>query len=59
MRDGLGGRRALPGSGMNPARDHLKAYGVPILVNPFDTPFGRTFVFQDPDRCPLAIHGGS
>jgi predicted enzyme related to lactoylglutathione lyase len=30
---------------------------VPILIDPFDTPFGRTFVFQDPDGYAIAIHG--
>jgi hypothetical protein len=34
--------------------DHLKDHGVPILIDPFDTPFGRTFVFQDPDGYALA-----
>lgn len=37
--------------------DHLKGRIVPILVAPFDTPFGRTFVFQDPDSDEVAIHG--
>jgi hypothetical protein len=31
--------------------------GVPILVDPFDTPFGLTFVFRDPDGYAIAIHG--
>lgn len=29
--------------------DRLKEHEVSILVDPFDTPFGRTFVFQDLD----------
>jgi len=26
-------------------------------MEPFGTPFGRTFVFQDPDGYAVAIHG--
>lgn len=37
--------------------DQLNAHGVPILTDPFDTPFGRTFIFQDPDGYAVAIHG--
>jgi predicted enzyme related to lactoylglutathione lyase len=31
---------------------------VPILMDPFDTPLGPTFVFQDPDGYAIAMHGG-
>lgn len=37
--------------------DALKAHGTRILTEPFDTTFGRTFVFQDPDGYAIAIHG--
>ncbi|GAA5180300.1 VOC family protein [Rugosimonospora acidiphila] len=37
--------------------DNLKRAGVAILMDPFDTPFGRTFMFQDPDGYAVAIHG--
>jgi predicted enzyme related to lactoylglutathione lyase len=37
--------------------DQLKSRGVPILADPFDTPYGRTFVFEDPDGYAIAIHG--
>lgn len=37
--------------------DQLSARGVPILIDPFDPPFGLTFVFQDPDGYTVAIHG--
>jgi predicted enzyme related to lactoylglutathione lyase len=37
----------------------LRAGGTPILTEPFDTPFGRTFVFQDPDGYAIAIHGSA
>ena len=36
---------------------HLKSRGVPILTDPFQTPIGLTFVFQDPDGYTIAIHG--
>lgn len=37
--------------------DELVTHGVPITIEPFDTPFGRTFVFRDPDGYTVAIHG--
>jgi predicted enzyme related to lactoylglutathione lyase len=37
--------------------DRLKSRGVPIALDPFDTPFGLTFVFHDPDGYAIAIHG--
>lgn len=37
--------------------DRLKAAGVAILLDPFDTPIGRTFMFRDPEGYALAIHG--
>jgi predicted enzyme related to lactoylglutathione lyase len=37
--------------------DRLKSRGVPIAIDPFDTPFGLTFVFHDPDGYAVAIHG--
>ena len=36
---------------------HLKSRGVRILMDPFDTQFGLTFVFQDLDGYAIAIHG--
>lgn len=35
----------------------LTERGVPILREPFATPIGLTFVFQDPDGYAIAIHG--
>jgi len=32
-------------------------HGTPIVMEPFGAPFGRTFVFQDPDGYAVAIHG--
>ncbi len=36
--------------------DRLAADGVPIVVAPFDSPFGRTFTFSDPDGYAITIH---
>lgn len=36
--------------------DSLAASGVPILTEPFDGPFGRTFLFRDPDGYAITIH---
>ncbi len=56
-RPGLGVSVSLRVEDAQALHDHLKAQGVPIVVDPFDTPFGRTFVFQDPDGYHVAIHG--
>jgi len=37
--------------------DEIVRAGVPILVEPFDGPFGRTFTFADPDAYAMTIHG--
>ena len=37
--------------------DRMVAAGVPITVEPFDGPFGRTFTFTDPDGYAVTIHG--
>jgi predicted enzyme related to lactoylglutathione lyase len=31
--------------------------GVPIVREPFDGPFGRTFTFTDPDGYAVTVHG--
>jgi predicted enzyme related to lactoylglutathione lyase len=54
---GLGVLLSLRVDDAQALHDHLRRRGVPILVDPFDTPFGRTFVFQDPDGYSVAIHG--
>ncbi len=36
--------------------DSLAAEGVAITVAPFDSPFGRTFTFTDPDGYAITIH---
>ncbi|MGB6772195.1 MAG: VOC family protein [Candidatus Dormiibacterota bacterium] len=36
--------------------DRLVQAGVQIVTEPFDGPFGRTFVFADPDGYAVTIH---
>ncbi len=38
--------------------DALAGAGVPIAQKPFDSPFGRTFVFVDPDGYVVTVHDG-
>ncbi len=54
---GLGVSLSLRADDAQALHDRLKGHGVPILIDPFDTPFGRTFVFQDPDGYAVAVHG--
>jgi predicted enzyme related to lactoylglutathione lyase len=56
---GLGVSVSLRADDAQALHDQLNAHGVPILIDPFDTPFGRTFVFQDPDGYAIAIHGAT
>jgi predicted enzyme related to lactoylglutathione lyase len=49
---GLGVSVSLRADDPQGLHDQLKGHGVPILIDPFDTPFGRTFVFQDPTATP-------
>ena len=35
----------------------LEADGVKIAQRPFDSPFGRTFIFIDPDGYAITVHG--
>jgi predicted enzyme related to lactoylglutathione lyase len=51
---GLGVLLSLRADDAQALHDQLKTHGVPILTEPFDTPFGRTFVFQDPDGYAIA-----
>jgi hypothetical protein len=56
---GLGVSVSLKADDPQALHDHLKGLGVPILIAPFVSPFGRTFVFQDPDGYAVALHGAS
>jgi predicted enzyme related to lactoylglutathione lyase len=54
---GLGVSVSLGVDDAQALHDSLKAHGTPIIMEPFDTPFGRTFMFRDPDGYAIAIHG--
>jgi hypothetical protein len=54
---GLGVSLPLQADDAQALHDQLKKRGVPILVDPFDTPFGRIDVFSDPEGYVVAIHG--
>ncbi len=56
---GLGVSLSLHVDDAQTLHTHLKRCGVPILADPFQTPIGLTFVFQDPDGYAIAIHGAS
>lgn len=36
--------------------DRLVDHGIPIQTEPFDGPFGRTFVLRDPDGYAITVH---
>lgn len=54
---GLGVSLSLRAENAQALHNQLRDHGVPIIMEPFDTPFGRTFVFGDPDGYQIAIHG--
>jgi predicted enzyme related to lactoylglutathione lyase len=54
---GLGVSLSLRVDDAQALHDHLRSRGVPVLMDLFDTPYGRTFVFQDPDGYAIAVHG--
>ncbi|HEY1699531.1 MAG TPA: VOC family protein [Trebonia sp.] len=37
--------------------DDLAKHDVSITIAPFDSPFGRTFAFADPDGYVITVHG--
>lgn len=55
-RPGLGVALWLHATDAQELHDQLAAAGVPILAAPFDSPFGRTFTFADPDGYAVTIH---
>lgn len=55
-RPGLGVALWLGADDAQSLHDYLAAQGVQILTEPFDGPFGRTFVFQDLDGYAVTIH---
>ncbi|MFI7545258.1 VOC family protein [Actinoplanes sp. NPDC049599] len=53
---GLGVALWLHSTDAQALHDALAAAGVPIVTPPFDSPFGRTFTFTDPDGYAVTIH---
>jgi predicted enzyme related to lactoylglutathione lyase len=56
---GLGVSLSLHADDAQAVHDHLKGHGVNILADPFETSFGKTFLFQDPDGYAVAVHGAT
>jgi len=46
---GLGVSLSLHADDSQALHDQLAAHGVQIVIEPFDTPYRRTFAFKDPD----------
>jgi predicted enzyme related to lactoylglutathione lyase len=55
-RPGLGVALWLHATDAQALHDRLATAGVPIVTPPFDSPFGRTFTFTDPDGYAVTIH---
>ncbi|WP_434439253.1 VOC family protein [Lentzea sp. E54] len=53
---GLGVALWLHSDDAQALHDRLAGAGIPIVTAPFDGPFGRTFVFADPDGYVITIH---
>ncbi|MDN5861557.1 MAG: VOC family protein [Pseudonocardia sp.] len=55
-RPGLGVALWLHADDAQALHAELAAGGVPILAEPTDSPFGRTFTFTDPDGYAVTVH---
>lgn len=55
-RPGLGVGLWLRADDAQAVHDRLVAHNVPIVTAPSDGPFGRTFVFRDPDGYAVTVH---
>jgi len=55
-RPGVGVALWLRAEDAQAVHDQLAAQDVSILTEPSDGPFGRMFVFQDPDGYAVTIH---
>ncbi|MDT7787082.1 MAG: hypothetical protein QOF58_5501 [Pseudonocardiales bacterium] len=55
-RPGVGVALWLHAEDAQALHDSLDAAGVPIVARPFDSPFGRTFTFADPDGYAVTVH---
>ncbi|MEU6560520.1 VOC family protein [Nocardia nova] len=57
-RPGLGVALWLHTDDAQRLHDELAASDVPIVMDPIDGPFGRTFTFADPDGYAVTVHDG-
>ncbi len=57
-RPGLGVALWLRADDAQALHDALAEAAIRILVAPFDSPFGRTFTFADPDGYAVTVHDG-
>ncbi|MGB7450445.1 MAG: VOC family protein [Ornithinimicrobium sp.] len=55
-RPGLGVALWLHATDAQALHDELVVAEVPIIQAPFDSPFGRTFTFTDPDGYAVTVH---
>ncbi|GMA31004.1 VOC family protein [Litorihabitans aurantiacus] len=55
-RPGLGVALWLHATEVQAIHDRLRADGHPIVADPIDGPFGRTFTFADPDGYHVTLH---
>lgn len=55
-RPGMGVALWLHADDAQAQHDALAAAGVPMIGEPFDGPFGRTFTFTDPDGYAITVH---
>ncbi len=53
---GLGVALWLAADDVAALHDRLATDGVPIVTEPFDGPFGLTFVFRDPEGYAVTVH---
>ena len=53
---GIGAAIWLHATDVQAIHDALVAAGVPIVAEPIDGPFGRTFTFADPDGYSITLH---
>lgn len=58
-RPGLGVALWLRADDPQGLHDRLAGTGVPVLVAPFDGPFGLTFTVEDPDGYAVTLHGAA
>ncbi|MDN5858219.1 MAG: VOC family protein [Pseudonocardia sp.] len=57
-RPGVGVALWLRAEDAQAMHDELRAADVPIATEPYDSPFGRAFVYVDPDGYHVTVHDG-